>query len=147
MRSYPVGVTGLHSLEAAIQTIITRLYAGFSFPDKLPPASSRSRVVTVSLTSSGSLAYPAEVTTSATNGWVYGWEVSHDSGVRFHQSQRERRQVHFRHQYRLWHGTTFTASRSIQLPGAADRHRLASARRWLPLAGRTTARTIASTPS
>jgi Mor family transcriptional regulator len=28
----PVGVTGLHSLEAAIQTILTRLYAGFSFP-------------------------------------------------------------------------------------------------------------------
>ena len=30
----PVGATGLHSLEAAIQTILTRLYAGFSFPDK-----------------------------------------------------------------------------------------------------------------
>jgi Mor transcription activator family len=30
----PVGATGLHSLEAAIQIIITRLYAVFSFPDK-----------------------------------------------------------------------------------------------------------------
>jgi hypothetical protein len=32
--SLPVGVTGLHRLEAAIQSIITRLYAGFSFSDK-----------------------------------------------------------------------------------------------------------------
>ena len=28
----PVGVPGLHSLESAIQAILTRLCAGFSFP-------------------------------------------------------------------------------------------------------------------
>jgi hypothetical protein len=30
----PVRVTGLHSLEAAVQMNITRLYAGFSLPEK-----------------------------------------------------------------------------------------------------------------
>ena len=34
MFSYPVGTTGLHTLENAVRTIIARLYAGFSFPDK-----------------------------------------------------------------------------------------------------------------
>ena len=34
MRSYLAGATGLHSLESAIQKILTRLYAGFSFPEK-----------------------------------------------------------------------------------------------------------------
>ena len=32
--TFPVGATGLHNIETATQTIITRLYAGFSFPDK-----------------------------------------------------------------------------------------------------------------
>ena len=30
----PVRVTGLHTLESSIHTLITRLYAGFSIPEK-----------------------------------------------------------------------------------------------------------------
>lgn len=31
---FPARVTGLHTLEDAVHAIITRLYAGFSIPDK-----------------------------------------------------------------------------------------------------------------
>ena len=34
MSSFLVGTTGLHNLEAAVQIIVARLYAGFSFPEQ-----------------------------------------------------------------------------------------------------------------